>query len=84
LRIAPGQLSNGTDPCSVTGEWRAASRIVVRAPVQQVDRCAKTWSAKGPGRVTFALWSKQRTLAPGERSVLDVEYERVTPGSRSQ
>ena len=84
LRIAPGQLSNGTDPCSVTGEWRAASRIVVRAPVEQVDRCAKTWSAKGPGRVTFALWSKQRTLAPGERSVLDVEYERVTPGSRSQ
>ena len=81
LTIRPGELSAGTDPCSVAPEWRLTGAIVARAPAVEVDRCAIAWSAKGPGRVTFTLWSKKRTLQPGEELRLNAEYENA-PAAR--
>ncbi len=79
LRIKPGELSAGADPCTVTGEWRVTSRVVARTRPEEMDRCAIAWSAKGPGRVTLTLWSKKRSLQPGDSLTLGAEYESTAP-----
>ncbi|MCC6859913.1 MAG: DUF4838 domain-containing protein [Bryobacterales bacterium] len=74
LRIQPGELSAGNDPCTVSGRWRVTGQVVAEAPPEQLDRCSINWSAKGEGRVTLTLWSKKRILAPGESLELQAAY----------
>jgi hypothetical protein len=62
------------------GEWRAFHR---QAPLKFVNhfekdgvaRCAMNWSVRGENRLSLALWSPQRTLAPGEGFVFRTDYE---------
>jgi len=60
------------------GEWRliraGQGEIVNRFPVELVDRVTLSWSAKGVARVTFAVWSKKRTLAAEEQLKLAADY----------
>jgi hypothetical protein len=73
--VAPGDLSAGSRPCRPDGEWRLTSHVVARAPAAELDRCSIVWSAKGPGRRALVLWSKKRTLRPGESMKLHADYE---------
>jgi hypothetical protein len=75
MRLKPEGLSNGSDPCPVTGEWHVSDRITARAGKGEVARCSIDWSIKGPPRTSFTLWSEQRALAPGEKLSLSADYE---------
>ena len=60
------------------GEWRliraGQDEIVNRFPVELVDRVTLDWSAKAGPSVTFAVWSKKRTLAAEEQLKLAADY----------
>ena len=62
------------------GEWTlrgAGTQIaVVNAfPKDQVTRCLLNWTAKADYRVTLALWSAKRAIAPGQVLRLEADYE---------
>jgi hypothetical protein len=44
-------------------------------PPEQADRASLVFSAKNVSRVTLGVWSKKRSLAPGEILRLDADYE---------
>jgi Domain of unknown function (DUF4838)/Glycosyl hydrolase family 67 N-terminus len=74
----------GTD--QPDGELRMVNRrtgrtVISRFPKEQVARSVLTWTAKNQNRVTFQLWSQERTLKPGESLRLDADYENSTPHS---
>jgi hypothetical protein len=81
--IRPEEQPTGSETYSGAavpgGEWRVvnrgAVRLVNRFDPAQVERALLSWSGKGVHRVTLALWSKKRTLAPGESLRLDAGYE---------
>jgi len=60
------------------GEWRLVREgrgdLANRFPRDLVDRVTVSWSVKGVPRVTFAVYSKKRTLAPGETLKLESDY----------
>ncbi len=61
------------------GEWRVAdsrggAAVAARFRAEQVARCNLSWTAKAQRRVTMDIWSPARTLAPGERLALAVDY----------
>ncbi|HUZ47496.1 MAG TPA: DUF4838 domain-containing protein [Terriglobia bacterium] len=61
------------------GELRMVNRrtgrtVITRFPKDQVARCTLNWTAKNQTRVTVAVWSKKRTLKPGESLQLDADY----------
>jgi hypothetical protein len=62
------------------GEWRllrgGADPIVVRFPNAQVERSYLNWTAKSRPGVALGLWSKEKTLSPGESVTLEVDYGR--------
>jgi hypothetical protein len=80
--LLPGEPPEGSETYKSSelpdGEWRlirAGQReIVNRFPVELVDRVTLSWSAKGVARVTFAVWSKKRTLAAEEQLRLAADY----------
>jgi hypothetical protein len=41
----------------------------------QVGGCALTWSARSQKVALMDVWSKPRTLAPGEQMRLETDYE---------
>jgi hypothetical protein len=62
------------------GEWTltgagAQMAVVNSFPKDQVTRCSVNWTGKADSRVTMALWSAKRTLAPGETLKLEADYE---------
>jgi hypothetical protein len=60
------------------GEWRliraGLGETVNRFPKDLVDRVTVDWAGKAAARVTFSVWSKKRTLAPGEQLKLESDY----------
>ena len=38
------------------------------------ERATFSWTAKGGSRVTLGVWSKKRTLQPGERLRISSDY----------
>jgi hypothetical protein len=81
--IRPEEQPTGTesyqgDKCPA-GEWmvmnrKSTVRVVNRFPAEQVLRCSVSWTAKGPHRVTFSLWSPKTRLEPGQTLVLASDY----------
>jgi hypothetical protein len=81
--IRPGEQPAGGETYSggllPAREWRVrhtASGLSLAnmfAP-DQVDRAVLGFSGKSANRVGLSLWSKKRTLKPGEQMRLDVEY----------
>ncbi|HCC57338.1 MAG TPA: hypothetical protein DEQ47_08740 [Solibacterales bacterium] len=81
--IEPEKEPTGTETYSGSdrpdGEWHVVKRSGGLIPVnhfhqEQVSRCALNWSAKGENRVSLAVWSKKRTLGPGETLKLEADY----------
>jgi hypothetical protein len=57
------------------GEWRLEpAGSVARFDPLGVERAALSWTAKGPYRATFGMWSKPAVVAPGVPLRLNVEY----------
>jgi hypothetical protein len=68
-----------TDSEQPDGEWTLKGvgtqmAVVNRFPKDQVTRCSLSWTGKADSRVTMALWSAKRTLAPGEILKLEADY----------
>ncbi len=82
--LTPGQEPTGTDwyadsdlpdgELTLTGVTEAVS-VTVSFPKEQVARCSTQWNGKGDRRVTLAVWSPKRTLAPGDSMKLEADYE---------
>ena len=60
------------------GEWRlvrsSLGEVVNRFPRELVDRVTLSWTAKGGGHVTLAVWSKKQALAQGQELKLATDY----------
>jgi Domain of unknown function (DUF4838)/Glycosyl hydrolase family 67 N-terminus len=61
------------------GEWRLRHSLLAldfttRFEPSQVDRCTASWSACGRNWMTLGVWSKKRTLAPGDKMEFSVAY----------
>ncbi len=62
------------------GEWRVVNastglQLTNRFTTEQADRAVLDWSAKNANRVSLRLWSKRKTLQPGEALRLDADYD---------
>ena len=80
LVIAPGEIPNGSETRMAgnvpDGAWTLAGTapVVNRFAPELVERATASWTAKGGPRVTLGVWSKKRTLGPGERLRLAADY----------
>ena len=80
--IVPGEPPTGSEIQKAmqipAGEWALArsgsTEIVNRFPIYLVERTALSWTPKGGPRATLGIWSRKRTLAPGERLCLESDY----------
>ncbi len=76
-RNTPPSLQSQKAP---DGEWRVVNSgsgltLANAFSPAEVARCVLAWSAKNQSRVSLGVWSRKRTLAPGERMRLETAYE---------
>lgn len=82
LLIRPEEQPTGSETLKgagvPNGEWSlrraGAPEIVNRFDRGLAERTTYSWNAKGWPRVTLGVWSKRKTLAPGERLRIDADY----------
>ena len=80
--IRPGEQPVGNETLKdadvPAGEWslrRAGmAEVTNRFDRTLAERATFSWTAKGGSRVTLGVWSKKRTLQPGERLRITADY----------
>ena len=79
----PGQETTGNEMLKEAkvpdGSWTAWHRELPLGLVNafrnnQVVRSNMTWTLRGDNRVTLGLWTAEKSLAPGEKMVLEADY----------
>ena len=89
--LVPDEPPTGSETRKATdvpdGSWTLArsgmAAVENRFATELVERAGLNWTAKGGPRVTLSVWSKKKTLAPGERLRLTADYSAVTAPSGS-